>query len=152
MTVRCTWARRRPNQCPVSHARRKLARVTDDGLEREWQLLSIADPAAQAALDATDPDSTYEAITWSRIDLLEDPGMPRVGTIFCAWAELEDLYEIGRTTPEQFQALVRSAAEAWLGRPAAQSSEWLERWVTDTHGAVAARFEQDGTILDGRSS
>jgi hypothetical protein len=124
--------------------------VISDVLEREWQLLSKADPAARAALAAMDPDSAYEAITWSRNDLLGDPQMPHVGNLFCAWAELEDPYEIGRSTPEQFHSLVRAAAESWLARPAAQSSEWLERWVTDTRAAVAARFKEDGTTLDGK--
>ena len=123
--------------------------MISDVLEREWQLLSRADPAARAALAATDPDTAYEAIRWSRNDLLDDPQMPHVGDRFCAWAELEDLYEIGRSTPEQFHALVRVAAEGWLARPAVQSSEWLERWVTDTRDAVATRFKEDGTILDG---
>lgn len=124
--------------------------TTSEILEREWQLLSKADPAARAALAATDPDAAYEAITWSRNDLLDDPQMPHVGALFCAWAELEDLYEIGRSTPEQFHALVRVAADKWLARPAAQSSDWLEQWVTATRDAVAARFEDDGTILDGK--
>ena len=31
-----------------------------------------------------------------------------------------------------------------------QSSDWLERWVTDTRDAVSARFKEDGTILDGK--
>ena len=121
-----------------------------DVLEREWQLLSKADPAARAALAAKDSDAAYEAITWARNDLLDDPQMPHVGDLYCAWAELEDLHEIGRSSPEQFHALVRVAAETWLARPAVQSSEWLERWVTDTRDAVAARFQQDGTILDGK--
>lgn len=122
----------------------------NDVLEREWQLLSKADPAARAALAATDPDSAYEAILWSRNDLLDDPDMPHTGDIFCAWAELEDLYEIGRSTPEQFHTVVRIAAESWLARPATQSSEWIKRWVTDTREAVTARFKDDGTILDGK--
>lgn len=119
-------------------------------LEREWQLLSVADPAARAALAAADPDAVYEAITWSRSDLLDDPEMPHVGDLFCAWAELEDLYEIGRSSPDHFLSVVRVAAQRWLDRPAAQSSAWLEQWVTDTREAVAARFKVDGTILDGR--
>jgi hypothetical protein len=124
--------------------------VTRDALEREWQLLSKADPAARAALAATDPDSAYAAICWSRNELLDDPEMPHGGDLYCAWAELEDLYEIGRTTPEQFHALVRVAAEGWLARPAAQSSAWVEQWVGDTRAAIAARFKQDGTVLDGK--
>lgn len=124
--------------------------VTRDVLEREWQLLSIADGPAEAALAATDPDSAYEAIAWPRQDLLDDPEMPHVGAVFCAWAELEDLYEIGRSAPEEFHALVRAAAKSWLARPAEQSSEWLERWVDETRGGVAALFKRDGTILDGR--
>jgi hypothetical protein len=126
--------------------------VISDLLEREWQLLSKADPAARAELAATNPDSAHEAITWSRNDLLDDPEMPHMGDLYCAWAELEDLYEIGRSTPEQFHALVRVAAERWLERPAVQSSQWLERWVADTRNAVAARFKKDGTILDGKPS
>ena len=126
--------------------------MTSDPLEREWQLLAAADPAARAALAATDPDSAYEAICWSRGDLLDDPELPHGGGLYCAWAELEDLYEIGRTSPDKFHALVRVAAEAWLARPTVQSSEWLERWVTDTRNAIAARFQQDGTILDGKRS
>jgi hypothetical protein len=124
--------------------------MVDDVLEREWRLLSKADPAARAALAAPDAESAYEAITWSRNDLLDDPEMPHVGELFSAWAELEDLYEIGRSTPEQFHAVVRVAVEHWLARPVEQSSEWLERWVTDTRAAVAARLKADGTILDGK--
>lgn len=124
--------------------------MTSELFEREWQLLSIADPAARAALAAPDADTAYQAIAWSRNDFLDDPQMPHVGALFCAWAELEDLYEIGRSNPEQFHALVRAAAETWLARPAMQSSVWLERWVTDTRDAVAERFKGDGTILDGK--
>ena len=124
--------------------------VTSDALEREWQLLSRADPAAQAALAAMDPDSAYKAICWSRNDLLDDPEMPHGGDLYCAWAELEDLYEIGRTTPDRFHALVRVVAEDWLARPAEPSSAWVERWVGDTRDAIAARFKQDGTLLDGK--
>jgi hypothetical protein len=124
--------------------------VTNEVLQREWQLLALADPAARDALAASDPDAAYEAICWSRSDLLVDLEMPHTGDLYCAWAELEDLYEIGRTTPEHFHALVRVAAESWLARPTAQSSAWLERWVSETRAAVAARFEQDGTILDGK--
>ncbi|QCX27695.1 hypothetical protein [Nocardioides jishulii] len=119
-------------------------------LEREWRLLLKADPAARAALAATNPHAAYEAISWSRNDLLDDPQMPHVGAIFCAWAELEDLYEIGRTSPNEFQAIVRIAMDRWLSRPAVQSRAWIERWVTDTRGVVAARFKEDGTILDGK--
>lgn len=119
-------------------------------LKQEWQLLSKADSAARAALAATDADAAYEAITWSRNDLLDDPQMRHVGALYCAWAELEDVYEIGRSTPQQFHALVRMAADRWLARPAAQSSNWLEQWVTETRDAVAAAFEEDGTILDGK--
>jgi hypothetical protein len=122
--------------------------VTRDALEREWQLLSRADPAARAALAAPDPDSAYEAICWSRNDLLDDPESPHGGGLYCAWAELEDLYEIGRTPPEQFHALVRVAVEGWLARPTAPSSAWVERWVSNTREAVAERFKQDGSILD----
>lgn len=125
--------------------------VIDDVLEREWQLLSQADPAARAVLAATNADAAYDALyTWSRNELLDDPQMPHTGELFCAWAELEDLYEVGRSTPELFHSLVRVAAESWLSRPSVQSSEWIERWATDTRGAVAARFKADGTILDGR--
>ncbi|WP_183099604.1 hypothetical protein [Nocardioides pelophilus] len=125
--------------------------MIDDVLEREWQLLSKADPAARAALAATNADAAYEALfIWSRNELLDDPQLSHTGDLFCAWAELEDLYEIGRSTPEQFHSVVRAAAESWLSRPSVQSSEWLERWVTDTRNAVAARFKADGTILDGK--
>lgn len=124
--------------------------MISDVLERDWQLLSIADPGAIAALAATSPDSAYEAITWPRGDLLDEIEMPHVGAFYCAWAELEDLYEIGRSTPEQFHAVVRAAATSWLARPAVQSSDWLERWVNDTRDAVAERFNVDGTILDGK--
>ena len=125
--------------------------MTDDVLEREWQLLSKADPAARAVLAATNADAAYDALhTWSRNELLDDPQMPHTGNLFCAWAELEDLYEIGRSTPERFHSLVRVAAESWLSRPSVQSSEWLERWATHTRDAVAARFKEDGTILDGK--
>lgn len=125
--------------------------MTSGALEREWQLLARADPAARAALVATDPDSAYEAICWSRSDLLDDPDLPHVGALYCAWAELEDLYEIGRSSPEQFHALVRVAADTWLARPPVQSSQWIERWVADTRDAVAARIQQDGTILNGKA-
>jgi hypothetical protein len=125
--------------------------VNDDVLEREWQLLSRADPAARAVLAATNADDAYQALyTWSRNVLLDDPEMPHTGDLFCAWAELEDLYEIARSTPEQFHSVVRLAAEGWLSRPSVQSSEWLDRWATDTRDAVAARFKEDGTILDGK--
>lgn len=125
--------------------------VTDDVLEREWKLLSIADSAARAVLDAANADAAYEALyTWSRNDLLDDAEMPHTGETYCAWAELEDLYEIGRSTPEQFHSVVRVAAEAWLSRPSLQSSEWLEQWAATTRSAVATQFESDGTILDGK--
>jgi hypothetical protein len=121
-------------------------------LEREWDLLSRADPAARAVLAATTADAAYEALfTWSRNDLLDDPEMPHTGELFCAWAELEDLYEIGRSAPEQFHSLVCVAAEGWLARPPTPSSAWLERWTTETRDAVAERFSEDGTILDGKS-
>ena len=49
--------------------------MVDDVLEREWQLLSKADPAARAVLAATNADGAYEALyTWSRNELLDDPG------------------------------------------------------------------------------
>ena len=97
--------------------------MIDDVLEREWQLLSKADPAARAVLAATNADGAYEALyTWSRNELLDDPEMPHTGDVFSAWAELEDLYEIGRSTPEHFQLLVRGSAEGWLSRPPGQCS------------------------------
>lgn len=73
--------------------------MTSGPLEREWRLLAAADPAARAALEAADPDAAYEAICWSRNDLLDDVDLPHTGSLFCAWAELEDLYEVGRTPP-----------------------------------------------------
>lgn len=125
--------------------------MTDDVLEQEWRLLSNADAAAHAVLAATHAQGAYEALfTWSRDELLDYPQMPHADDVNCAWAELEDLYEIGRSTPEQFYSLVRAAAQGWLSRPSVQSSEWLERWVTDTSAAIAARFNVDGSILDGK--
>ncbi|GAA4361738.1 hypothetical protein [Angustibacter luteus] len=125
--------------------------MTSDALQREWRLLSNTDPAARAALAATDPEAAYQAITRSRMqDLLDDPELPHAGELYCAWAELEDLFEIGRSTPEQFKALVRVAAQSWLARPATQSSEWLERWTRETREAVTSCFKTDGTILDGK--
>lgn len=102
-------------------------------------------------LAATHAYAAYEALfTWSRDELLDYPQMPHADDVNCAWAELEDLYEIGRSTPEQFYSLVRVAAQGWLSRPSVQSSEWIERWVTDTGAAIAARFNVDGSVLDGK--
>ena len=59
--------------------------------------------------------------------------MPHVGGLYCAWAELEDLYEIGRTRPEQFHALVSVAAEDWLASSTGGAVQRLGRGVGEYH-------------------
>ncbi len=117
----------------------------DDVARQEAFLTGVMDPLVRVLLDAEDPWVAYEAAASMRgvmLDYLE--WGPSGGAVFVAWAELEDLFETGKTPiPDAHEAL-RRAAEEWLARPAETSAVYVEWWVQRVNEVVRAIAARDG--------
>lgn len=105
----------------------------------------VMDPFVRTIVDAEDPWEGYSAVVSMRgamLDYLE--WGPNGGSVFTAWADLEDLYETGKAPIPDAHAALRRAAAEWLARPSTASSDFVGTWVKRANGTVAALVERDG--------
>ncbi|HET7531632.1 MAG TPA: hypothetical protein VFJ83_00700 [Nocardioidaceae bacterium] len=120
----------------------------DDDLARQAELFSeVVDPYVKAALVAEDPWDAYDAVVSLRGALVDElDWLPNGGDVFVAWAELEDLYETGRTPIPDAHAALRKAATEWLAMPQVPDATHVESWLDATAKAVEFLFRRDGTF------
>jgi hypothetical protein len=59
--------------------------------------------------------------------------LPHGGSVYVAWAELTDLYEVGGTSPEAAHEALRRAASLWFEMPEEPSPRLLAAWLEKTH-------------------
>ena len=118
----------------------------DDEVAREAALFTERiDPTVRKVLDAEDPWDAYDTVGKLRGDLFDDlDWLPHGGGVFVAWAEVEDLYETGKTPIPDAHAALRQAATAWLARPSAPDKTWVEGWIASTQDAVKVLIDRDG--------
>lgn len=114
----------------------------DDGLRREWRLLSERlDPIARDVIAAEDPWAAYEVANAISGALIDDvPWMAHGGRLYVAWADITDLYEVGPVEPEVAHQILRRAASRWLDKPETPTPQFLERWLAETI------VDLDGTV------
>lgn len=104
------------------------------------------DPFVRRMLEATDPGDAYDAVVDLRgamIDELE--WLPHGGEVFTAWADLEDIYDMGKTPITDAHAALRAAAVDWLDRSSEESPWEVERWIERANALVRAVAKRDGT-------
>jgi hypothetical protein len=112
------------------------------------------DPFVRAVLDAEDPWGAYEAVASMRsamIDYLE--WGPHGGAVFVAWADLEDLYDTGKTPIPDAHAALRQAASDWLDRPSVpdEVAAYIEGWIAQTGRVASAIIDRDGGFWNSPS-
>lgn len=96
------------------------------------------DPIARQILAAEGPWQAYEeAHSFSGVLTDHLSWLPHGGSVYVAWAEATDLYEIGDASPETAHVLLRQMASEWLTRPSEPSEDFLRRWVADAQSATA---------------
>jgi hypothetical protein len=70
---------------------------------------------------------------------------PHGGAVFVAWADLEDLYDTGKTPIPDAHAALRQAATGWLARPSGPiMAAYIEDWIVDAGRTASAVIERDG--------
>ena len=103
------------------------------------------DSFVRAALDAEDPWDAYNSVVELRGALSDElDWLPHGGKVFMAWANLEDLYETGKTPIPDAHDAPRQAASEWLARPLGPNRAYIENWVASTGRAVKFFIERDG--------
>lgn len=103
------------------------------------------DPIARDVLAARDPRDAHEAAGRVGAVLSDElDWLPHAGGIHVAWAELEDLYETGKTPTPDAHAALRQAATDWLSRSGPPDASCVERWLAATAQAVQALVDRDG--------
>lgn len=121
-------------------------------MRQEVFFREVMDPFVRDLLDAPDPWDAYDAVASMRgamQDYLE--WGPNGGEVFGAWADLEDLYDTGKTPIADAHAALRSAAVDWLARPSEPSVDYLAKWVENANRKVAVLIERDGGFGTPRS-
>ena len=122
----------------------------EDDLEREWAFYAlVVDPAVDEVLARADPWDAYHR-THEMMGLLTDtsPGgawdLPHAGEVYAAWATLTDVYDTGNTPIGEAHTTLRTAATAWLRRPARPTADFIEDWVSEANEQAGALFKRDG--------
>lgn len=70
---------------------------------------------------------------------------PRWGAVFIAWANLEDLYDTGKTPIPEAHAALRHAAVEWLERPSdSAKASYIEKWAERANRNAQAIVARDG--------
>jgi hypothetical protein len=73
--------------------------------------------------------------------------------VFIAWADLEDLYDNGKTPIVDAHAALRQAATQWLARPPAPELDaYIEEWIAHAGQVVGAIIKRDGEFWTSPSS
>ncbi|MFN8195773.1 MAG: hypothetical protein U0R80_16035 [Nocardioidaceae bacterium] len=106
----------------------------------------VMDPFVRALLDTDEPWEAYESSANMRGAMIDhmDWG-PHGGQVFIAWAELEDLYDTGKTPISDAHAALRRAATDWLARPGVPHlAVYIEQWIAQAGRTVSAIIERDG--------
>jgi len=68
-----------------------------------------------------------------------------MGARVLAWADLEDLYETGKTPIPNAHAALRQAATDWLARPSVPNqAAYIETWIAQARESVSAVIKRDG--------
>ena len=119
----------------------------DDEAEREGTFFrEVLDPFVHAVLGAHDPWDAYESVSRMRSAMIDylDWG-PHGGAVFVAWADLEDLYDTGKTPIPDAHAALRAAATSWLDRPSVPHlAAYVEGWIAQVDQTVSAIIGRDG--------
>lgn len=101
---------------------------------REWALLAEEDPweaYEQAGF-------VSGAINREMLEL------PNGGALYVSWAELQDVFETGKTPIPEAHAALRRASELWLRRPEAPSAGFLSEWLDFARQEAGFFFDRDG--------
>lgn len=121
---------------------------TGDETAREAQFFQDAvDPYARQILETDDPWVAYESVVDMRggmLDYLEWGSFG--GRVFTAWADLEDVYETGKTPPSDAHAALVRAATMWLARPTRDEDVpgHVARWLIEAERLATELFKRDG--------
>lgn len=120
----------------------------DDEVVREATFFrEVMDPFVRAVRDAEDPWQAYESVASMRSAMIDflDWG-PHGGAVFAAWADLEDLYDTGKTPIPDAHAALRQAASDWLARPSVPNdvAAYIQSWVAQAGCTASAIIDRDG--------
>lgn len=120
--------------------------ASDETVQEAIFFREVMDPFVRAALDADEPWGAYESIASMRSAMVDylDWG-PHGGAVFVAWADLEDLYDTGKTSASDAYAALRQAATDWLARPSGPGmAAYIEEWIAQAGRTSTAIIERDG--------
>lgn len=121
--------------------------AASDETAREATFFSeVMDPFVRAVLDAAEPWVAYESVVSMRSAMVDylDWG-PHGGAVFVAWADLEDLYDTGKTPVSDAHAALRRAAADWLARPSGPDlAAYIEEWVAQAGRTSSALIKRYG--------
>lgn len=127
--------------------RLRLMGADDDAVREESYFREVMDPFVRAVLDADDAWEAYESVASMRSAMIDylDWG-PHGGAVFVAWANLEDLYDTGKTPIPDAHAALRQAAADWLARPSGpyEVAAYIESWIAQARRTASAIIERDG--------
>ncbi len=107
----------------------------------------VMDPFVRAIITTDDPWHAYDEVARMRGSMLDYVEWgPHGGQVFVAWADLEDLYDTGKTPIEDAHAALRRAAREWLARPVdgPEETTYIEEWTARVGQTVSAITERDG--------
>lgn len=104
------------------------------------------DPFVRVLLEAQEPWDAYEAVASMRGAMLDFVEWgPNGGDVFVAWAELEDLFESGKTPIPDAHAALRQAAAEWLDRRSDSNlAPFIDAWLKRVNRTVASIIARDG--------
>lgn len=114
--------------------------------KREFDFLrERIDPLAEETLLAVEPWHAYRVVVGIASAISDDlEWLPHGGAVYVAWAEVEDVYETGKTPVADAHALLRDAAARWLHWSSSPSATGLEQWLQETSERTAAIVRRDG--------
>ena len=111
-----------------------------DEVVREWRLYQESlDPIAHVVLAAQGPWEAYEAAHGFSGALTGHLAwLPHGGSVYVAWADATDLYEMGDASPDTAHGVLREMASRWLTKPSEPSEDFLRRWLAEAESAIAS--------------
>jgi hypothetical protein len=106
----------------------------------------VMDPFVRAVLDTDDPWGSYQSVASMRSAMIDYLAWgPHGGAVFGAWADLEDLYDTGKTPIPDAHAALRQAAIDWLARPSVpHMAAYIEKWIAQAGRTASAIIDRDG--------
>ena len=105
------------------------------------------DPIVRRLLASTGPGDAYDAVVDLRAAMFDELAwLPHGGQVFTAWADLEDIYDMGKTPSADAPAAMRAPASDWLDRSEEESSWNVEQWIERAIALVRAVAQRDGTV------